>query len=47
MILLILVILMLLKGKGKGAVLDIVLLTRWHMPRSVIQSWKWQLIGMS
>jgi len=35
------------KGKGKGQVLDIALLCDEHMPRSALQSRKWQLIGMS
>jgi len=35
------------KGKGKGPVLDIALLHDEHMLRSALQSWKWQLIGMS
>ena len=33
--------------KGKGQVLDIALLHNEHMLRSALQSWKWQLIGMS
>jgi len=35
------------KGKGKGLVLAIALLHNEHMLRSALQSWKWQLIGMS
>jgi len=36
-----------LKVKGKGQVLDIALLRNEHVLRSALQSWKWQLIGMS
>jgi len=36
-----------LKGKGKSRVLDIVLLHDEHMLRSTLQSWKWQLTGVS
>jgi len=35
------------KGKGKVHVLAIVLLTCFFKTRSTLQSWKWQLIGMS
>jgi len=35
------------KGKGKVHVLAIALLTCFFKTRSALQSWKWQLIGMS
>ena len=35
------------KGKGKGRVLAIALLTHELVTRSALESWKWQLIGMS
>jgi len=38
---------LLCKGKGKGQVLDTALLHDEHMLKSVLQSRKWQLIGMS
>ena len=33
--------------KGKGPELDIALLHDEYVLRSALQSWKWQLIGMS